>query len=77
MYFIQELQTENNVSTPLQLIQKESKEEMESAYHSIMAAAAVSSVDIHTCICYDEHGNDVTPGKRYYEHITEPEPSAE
>lgn len=71
MYFIQELQTEKNVSTPLPLIQRESTEEMESTYHSIMSAAALSSVDVHTCICYDEHGNDVTPGKRYYEHLNE------
>ena len=69
MYIIQEIQTENNVTTLLPAIQRESKLDAESAYHSIMAAAATSAVDVHTCIIYDEHGNDVTPGKAYYEHI--------
>lgn len=74
MYIIQEIQTENNTTTLLPAIQRESKLEAESAYYSIMSAAAISSVDVHTCIVYDEHGNDVTPGKRYYEHINQPTP---
>ena len=77
MYIIQEIQTSNGNTSLLPAHTKESKDEMESTYHSIMAAAAISSVTIHTCICYDEHGNDVTPGKRYYEHISELEPSEE
>ena len=71
MYIIQEIQTINGVSTLLPAITKEDSSEMESAYHSIMAAAAISSVTIHTCVVYDEHGNDCTPGKKYYEHVSE------
>lgn len=77
MYIIQEMQTTNGQTALLPAITKESKAEMESTYHTIMAAAAISSVTVHTCICYDEHGNDVTPGKKYYEHIPEPEPNEE
>ena len=77
MFIIQEIQTENNVTTLLPAIQKESKLEADSAYYSIMAAAAISDVDVHTCIVYDEHGNDVTPGKKYYEHIEQPIPPAQ
>lgn len=69
MYIIQEVQTSNNRTALLPAILKESREEMESSYHSIMAAAAISSVEIHTCIVYDEHGNAVTPGKTFYEHV--------
>lgn len=75
MYIIQEIQTTDGNTALLPAITKESKNEMESTYHSIMAAAAISSVTVHACVCFDEHGNDVTPGKRYYEHIPKPEPS--
>lgn len=71
MYIIQEIQTENNVTTLLPAVQKQSIDEAESVYHTVMAAAAISSVDVHTCIIYDEHGNNVTPGKAYYEHLEE------
>lgn len=72
MYIIQEIQTTGSTVAFLPAVQKQNKEEAESVYHSVMAAAAISSVPIHTCIIYDEHGNDCTPGKKYYEHIPEP-----
>ena len=72
MYIIQEIQTENNVTSLLPAVQKETKNEAESVYHSVMASAATSAVDVHACIIYDEHGNNVTPGKAYYEHIKTP-----
>jgi hypothetical protein len=77
MYIIQEIQTTNGVTSLLPAYTKERKEEMESTYHSIMASAAISSVTVHTCVCYDEHGNDVTPGKKFYEHIPTTPPVAE
>ena len=77
MYIIQEIQTTDGNTALLPAHTKESKDEMESTYHSVMASAAVSSVTVHTCICYDEHGNDVTPGKKYYEHIPEQTPAVE
>lgn len=75
MYIVQELQTSGNTVAFLPAIQKQIKEEAESAYHTIMSAAAVSNVPVHTCIIYDEHGNDCTPGRKYYEHIPTPEPT--
>lgn len=75
MYIIQEMQTTNGQTALLPAVTKESKAEMESTYHTIMAAASISSVTVHACVCYDEHGNDVTPGKKYYEHILELEPT--
>lgn len=71
MYIIQEIQTTGNQSSFLPAIQKANKDEMESTYHSIMAAAAISTVEVHTCIVFDEHGNDCTPGNKYYEHLAE------
>lgn len=75
MYIIQEIQTSDSTVAFLPAVQKQNKDEAESVYHSVMAAAAISSVPIHTCIIYDEHGNDCTPGKKFYEHIPAPEPA--
>ena len=44
MYIIQEIQTTGNQSSFLPAIQKANKDEMESTYHSIMAAAAISTL---------------------------------
>ncbi|MBR1565218.1 MAG: hypothetical protein IJ649_00505 [Oscillospiraceae bacterium] len=71
MYIIQEIQTTGNTTALLPAIQKTDSKEMESTYHQIMATAAISAVTVHTCLVYDEHGNDCTPGKKYYEHIAE------
>ena len=40
--------------------------EAESKYHQILAAAAISSVPIHACIIFDDHG--YTKMSRFYEH---------
>ena len=69
MYIIQELQTTNGVTSLVPAVTKESLLEAESAFHFACAAAAVSNVEIHTVIVYDEHGNVVE--KKYYEHIQE------
>ena len=49
------------------------KAEAESAWHQKMSAAAISKVDIHTVLLVDEHGNNVAPGRPWYEHLTEVE----
>lgn len=67
MYIIQEIQTENNQTTLLNPITKNNINEAESVYHGIMASAAISEVDVHTAIIYDEHGNIIMKG--FYEHI--------
>lgn len=69
MYIIQEIQTNNGKSTLLPAIDKQDKNKAESTWHSIMASAAISTVEVHTVIMYDEHGNMVKQG--YYEHIPE------
>lgn len=69
MYIIQEIQTNNGQSALLPPITKEDKLGAESAFHSICAAAAISSVMVHTAIVYDEHGNVAM--SKYYEHIPE------
>lgn len=69
MYIIQEIQTNNGQSVLLPAVTKQDKNEAESTWHNIMAAAAISSVEVHTVIMYDEHGSMVLCG--YYEHRSE------
>lgn len=69
MYIIQEIQTNNGQSVLLPAIDKQDKNEAESTWYSKMASAAISTVEVHTVIMYDEHGVMVKQG--YYEHIPE------
>ena len=71
MYFIQEIQTTGGQSALLPVISKETEIEAESEWHIKMGYAAISSVEIHTVIMYDEHGNFKKQG--FYEHIQEPQ----
>ena len=66
MYIIQEIQTNNGQSALLPAVTKQDRNEAESAWHSIMSAAAISTVQVHTVILYDEHGNVEMRG--FYEH---------
>jgi hypothetical protein len=69
MYIIQEIQTNGNNTALLPAITKTDKNEMESTVHSILASAAISTVQVHAVVVYDEHGNQVV--HKYYEHIPE------
>lgn len=69
MYIIQEIQTNNGQTSLLPAITKEDKLAAESEWHSKMGYAAISNVQVHTVIMYDEHGNMVKQGN--YEHIPE------
>lgn len=68
MYIIQEIQTNGNNTALLPAITKTDKNEMESTVHSILASAAISTVQVHAVVVYDEHGNQVQ--HKYYEHIS-------
>lgn len=70
MYIIQEIQTTGNSSALLPAITKTNKDEAESTFHSILASAAISQVEVHTCLMYDEHGNVIR--KEFYEHLAQP-----
>ncbi len=69
MYIIQEIQTNNGQSALLPAVTKEDKLTAESEWHIKMGYAAISNVQVHTVIMYDEHGNVAKQG--YYEHIPE------
>ena len=70
MYIIQEIQTENGQTALVTPIMKTDKNEAESVFHTALASAAISSVDIHTVVMYDEHGNVLK--REFYEHLEQP-----
>ena len=66
MYIIQEIQTTNGSTALLPAIVKADRNEADSAFHSILASAAISNVGVHTVLLYDEHGNVLR--REFYEH---------
>lgn len=68
VYIIQEIQTTDGVSALLPAVTKADRNEAESAFYSTVAYAATSSVQVHTVIMYDEHGNVLL--SKYYEHLS-------
>lgn len=69
MFIIQEMQTTNGNTALLPAITKADRNEMESTVHSILASAAISSVEVHAVVVFDEHGNLVK--HEFYEHFEE------
>lgn len=69
MYIIQEMQTSNNQTALVPAVIFSNRNEAESNYHMKLSAAAISDVEVHTVIMYDEHGNTVK--RDYYEHVNE------
>ena len=66
MYIIQEMQTNGTQTALVPALAFTDKNQAESAYHTALAAAAVSEVQVHTVLMFDEHGN--TLKRDYYEH---------
>lgn len=69
MLILLEIQTNNGTTAMLPALTYTDRNEAESAYHSKLASAAISSVDVHTVILLDEHGNTVR--REFYEHLDE------
>lgn len=69
MFIIQELQTTGGSTALVPAVTKADRNEADRAFYTAVAAAAVSSVEVHTVILYDEHGNMID--RKYYEHLPE------
>ena len=67
MYIVIELQTTKGETSSI-VTTKPSKNEAMSAFHSIMAAAAISNVEYHTAVVMDRKGQYIA--KECYEHIS-------
>ena len=55
MYYVIEMQTNGTQAANL-VYTYENRNEAMSKYHSVLSAAAVSPVEVHTCVVMDEEG---------------------
>lgn len=69
MIIIQEIQTNGTQTALTPAVTFEDRNQAESRFHSILASAAISEVQVHTVIMYDEHGNVIK--REFYEHLGE------
>lgn len=69
MFIIQEIQTTGGQTALLPAVTFTDRNEAESAFHLKLGNAAISSVDVHTVLMFDEHGNVIR--REYYEHAGE------
>lgn len=66
MYFICEIQNGAHLMTT-----RQTRNEAEAEFHRVLSAAAVSSVETHSCIVFTEEGFTVL--NQCYKHPAEPE----
>lgn len=71
MYILYEMQTTANGTALVPTQTFTDRNQAESAWHAVMAAAAISNVTVHTALLVDEHGNTIKRG--FYEHGAEAE----
>ena len=67
MYIVIEMQTDNGSTALLPALTYTDRNDAESAYHLKLGSAAVSSVDVHTVVMLDEHGDIVK--REFYNHV--------
>lgn len=66
MLIVQEIQTNSGHTSLLTPLTFDNRPAADSAFFYALAAAAVSTVTVHTVIMYDEYGNVLRQG--HYEH---------
>ena len=71
MYIIQEIQTQDAAHVALlPAITKENREEAESVFYTICAAACVSAVPVHTVATYTHEGLPVPELTKCFRHAS-------
>ena len=72
MFIIQEMQTTGGQTALLPAVTKTDPLEAESEFYLKVGYAAISQVEVHAVIMYDDHGNVLN--KKFYEHFQDVEP---
>lgn len=71
MYLVIEIQTDANDTVSTLVTQHTTLNEAESKYHTVLAAAAISSVPYHAAVLMQNFGNVLM--SHYYSHVELPE----
>ena len=66
MYILIEMQTDNGSTSILPPVTYTDRNQADSAYYTRLASATVSSVDVHSVMMFNEHGEIIQ--SIYYEH---------
>lgn len=66
MYIVMEIQTNANGTVGTLVTSYDNRDQAESKYHTILAAAAISPLPCHAAVLLTEQGLILTNG--YYEH---------
>lgn len=69
MYIILEMQTNGDTTALVPPVTYKDMNQADSAYYQKLAAAAISSVPVHTITMLDEHGRSIRSD--FYEHLPE------
>ena len=75
MFMIIEMQTDANGNIAEIITKKATQAEAEADFHRILAAAAVSSVPVHSAVILTDNGYALR--REFYDHRQQPEPNAE
>lgn len=67
MYIIQEMQTNNGQTVLVPAVVEADRKEAESKFLLASSYAVKSTVEVHSVIWYDEHGNVID--RKFYEHL--------
>ena len=73
-YLVLEIQVNNGIVSNL-IYDFDDQRQAESKYHTVLAAAAISNLDVHTAMLTDENG--FLYETRSYKKIVPPEPEPE
>ena len=73
-YIVIELQTNGNTTANI-VSSYSDRNQAESKFHTVMASAAVSAVEVHACTMLTEDGKVVR--QESYRHPVQPEPEEE
>lgn len=76
-YCVVELKTAQDETFTVSTFKKDTLDEANRAYHSILANAAVSDGLYHAAVILDWRGKIVDNKSEYYKHEPEPEPEPE
>ena len=75
MYIVFEIQTSTDGTVGTLVSTFTDQNQAESAYHQVLAAAAVSSLPVHSCVLMSNQGFEIK--SECYKHNIEPEPEPE
>lgn len=77
MFICQEIQTNNNVAVFLPPEQYQTRPALESAFYLKCGSAVISSVEIHTVMCFTEEGFVIPELTKCFKHDVQPQPEPE